>query len=214
MYKQQKYSVSILAFGKAELLAPNDAQLQYNLALANFKVEMYSEAVEHLKKCIQIDNRHPYAYNNLAFIYNMHCLFRETIQICLQAKEYNRHGHKTHRHWAFAEFKEGNLVKAVRKIRKGVIKDRHSAENWVVWGLILRTAGKLESALHKFEKAVKLDPKNLAARQELDLVQSLMHFDKLLPTEATLRIDTSGFLRDGNNSSSDQDQQENTIVVQ
>ena len=79
MYKQQKYSVSILAFGKAELLAPNDAQLQYNLALANFKVEMYSEAVEHLKKCIQIDNRHPYAYNNLAFIYNMHSLFRETI---------------------------------------------------------------------------------------------------------------------------------------
>ena len=52
MYKQQKYSVSILAFGKAKLLAPNDAQLQYNLALANFKVEMYSEAVEHLKKCI------------------------------------------------------------------------------------------------------------------------------------------------------------------
>ena len=87
-------------------------------------------------------------------------------------------------------------MKAVRKIRKGVIKDRHSAENWVVWGLILRTAGKLESALHKFERAVKLDPKNLAARQELDLVQSLMYFDKLLPTDATFRIDASGLLRD------------------
>ena len=98
----------------------------------------------------------------------------------------------------------------MRKIRKGVIKDRHSAENWVVWGLILRTAGKLESALHKFQKAVKLDPKNLAARQELELVQSLIYFDNLLPTDATLRIDASGLLRDNTNSSTDQDQHNNT----
>ena len=69
----------MLAFRKAELLAPEDAQVQYNLALANFKIEMYSETVEHLKKCIELDNKHPFAYNNLAFIYNMHQLYRETI---------------------------------------------------------------------------------------------------------------------------------------
>lgn len=79
MYKQQKYSLAILSFGKAETMAPTDSQLQYNLALANFKVEMYSEAVDHLKKCIQLDNKHPFAYNNLAFLYNMHSLYRETI---------------------------------------------------------------------------------------------------------------------------------------
>lgn len=122
----------------------------------------------------------------------MHSLFRETIQICQKAKEYNRDGHKTHRHWAFAEFKEGNLLKAVHKIRNGVIKDAKNAENWVVWGLILRTAGKLESARHKFKKAIKIDPKNLAARQELDLVESLMYFDNMLPTDARLRIESSG----------------------
>jgi len=63
---------------------------------------------------------------------------------CRQAKEYNRHKHGTHRHWAFAEFKEGNLVVAIKKIRKSVRKDPYSAENWVVWGLILRTAGKFQ----------------------------------------------------------------------
>jgi Tfp pilus assembly protein PilF len=51
-------------------------------------------------------------------------------------------------------------VKAARKIRKGVLKDKYSAENWVVWGLILRTAGRLEQARHKFERALKIDPEN------------------------------------------------------
>ena len=72
MYKQGKFSLSILAFNKAESINSEDAQLQYNLGLANFKIEMYSQAVEHFKKCIQYDTRHPYAYKNLAFLYNMH----------------------------------------------------------------------------------------------------------------------------------------------
>lgn len=66
------------------------------------------------------------------------------------AKENNKDNHGTHRHWAFAEFKEGHLVKAIKKIRKGVQKYPLNADNWVVWGLILRTAGKYTSAQHKF----------------------------------------------------------------
>jgi tetratricopeptide (TPR) repeat protein len=83
---------------------------------------MYSQAVEHLKTCVDMDPKHPYAYNNLAFLYNMHQIYKDTIATCKQAKEFDRHGHGTHRHWAFAEFKEGNLVKAIKKIRKGVQK--------------------------------------------------------------------------------------------
>jgi tetratricopeptide (TPR) repeat protein len=70
-----------------------------------------------------------------------------------------------------------------------VTKDKKIAENWVVWGLILRTAGKFQSAKHKFEKALRLDPNNLAAQHELELVDSLIYFDKTLPTDATLKID-------------------------
>jgi len=69
----------------------------------------------------------------------------------------------THRHWAFAEFKEGNLVNAIKKIRKGVQKDALNADNWVVWGLILRTAGKYVSARHKFMRALKIDSDNTTA---------------------------------------------------
>lgn len=63
-----------------------------------------------------------------------------------------------------------------------------NAECWIVWGLILRSAGKYKSAKHKFEKALKMDPKNETAKQELSLVKNLMHFDELLPTDAKLRL--------------------------
>jgi hypothetical protein len=76
----------------------------------------------------------------------MHGFYRDTILICKAAKENNKNGHNTHRHWAFAEYKEGNIVKAIKKIRKGVHKEPYLAENWIVWGLILRTAGKYRSA--------------------------------------------------------------------
>ena len=209
MYKQQKYSLSILAFNKAEAFKPNDAQLQYNLGLANFKIEMYSQAVEHIKKCIELDPKHPYAYLNLAFLYNMHQIYKETITTCKQAKEHNRHGHGTQRHWAFAEFKEGNLVKAIKKIRKGVQKDPKCAENWVVWGLIMRTGGKYLSAEHKYKRALKIDPNHVTAKFELDLVSSLIYFDKALPTDSTLNIQESISLLDKIETEEDLNMKEN-----
>lgn len=48
-----------------------DPQLYYNLGLANFKLQQYSRAAENFKNCIRQDPQHPFAYNNLAFLYNM-----------------------------------------------------------------------------------------------------------------------------------------------
>lgn len=120
----------------------------------------------------------------------MHQFYPETVNICKAAKEANRHNHNTHRHWAFAEFKRGDCVTAIKKIRKGTIKQPDSADNWVVWGHILRTAGKYTSAKHKFQRALKLDPNNRTAKMELQVVDSLIHFDKLIPTDAVLKMKT------------------------
>ena len=193
MYKQGEYVLAIAAFEKAERINEDDAQLQYNQGLAYFKIGNYQHTVEHLKKCILLDNKHPYAYNNLAFLFNIHMIYKETLNICRQAKEFNRVAHNTHMHWAFAEFKEGNIVKAIKKIRKGVQKQPLNAECWIVWGLILRSAGKYKSARHKFEKAIKLNPKNETAKLELNLVNNLMHFDDLLPTDAQLKLSQEAY---------------------
>lgn len=124
------------------------------------------------------------------------------MNICKEAKEANRHDHNTHRHWAFAEFKQGNMVKAIKKIRKGVTKQPNCADNWVVWGHILRTAGKYNSAKHKFQRALKIDRDNRTAKSELQIVENLIHFDKMLPTDATLKMKTRAGDEDANQSQS------------
>ena len=90
MYKQTNYVLAIAAFEKAERIYEDDAQLHYNLGLAYFKIGNYQHTVEHFKKCIILDNKHPYAYNNLAFLFNIHMIYPETLNICRQAKEFNR----------------------------------------------------------------------------------------------------------------------------
>lgn len=73
------YQKAIFAFERAECINPKDVDLQYNLALTNLKRENYQQAVDHLKQCIQLDPKHPFAYNNLAFLYNMHSLYGDAI---------------------------------------------------------------------------------------------------------------------------------------
>ena len=71
LYKLGDYDTAIRAFEKAEQINSDDAQLHYNLGLSNFKLEQYDQAVDHFKKCTKLDPQHQYAYNNLAFLYNL-----------------------------------------------------------------------------------------------------------------------------------------------
>lgn len=158
------------SFSKAEMINADDAQLHYNLGLVNFKIENYNQAVDHFKKCNKLDPLHMDSYNNLAFIYNMHQFYQETINICSYAKLNDPKNHICHRHWAFALFKKGEMAKAIKKIKKGIAKHPKDPDNWVVWGLIMRTVGNYQSAKHKFVKALKLDPNNETAAIELDIV--------------------------------------------
>ncbi len=68
--------------------------------------------------------------------------------------------HNCHKHWAFALYKKGEMAKAIKKIKKGVIVDPKDSDNWVTWGLIMRTVGSYKSACHKFEEALRIDPEN------------------------------------------------------
>lgn len=86
--------------------------------------------------------------------------------------------HNCHRHWAFALFKKGEFAKAIKKIKKGVQKNPNDAENWIIWGLILRTVGNYISARHKFKKALKLDKDNETAKEEMAIVERIIELDK------------------------------------
>ena len=42
------------------------------------------------------------------------------------------------------------MPKAIKKIKKAIYKSPKDADNWVVWGLIMRTVGNYQSARQKF----------------------------------------------------------------
>jgi len=178
------------AFLRAHDIHRNDAQLQYNLGLCYFKQKQYSKAIEHLKFCTEIEPNHPYAFNNLAYIYNLHQYYQETLNLCNFAKQKlgklyctklneqrRKRGtqnkqvkmlqdvddeflHNVHAHWAFAHFKKGDMGKAIKKIQIGALVSPHSPDVWIIWGLILKTVGNYKLARGKFMKALEVDPGN------------------------------------------------------
>ena len=75
------------------------------------------------------------------------------------------------------------MAKAIKKIKKGIEKNPKDADNWVVWGLIMRTVGNYQSAKHKFEKALRLDPHNETAVFELGIVNRIIELDEQIPLD-------------------------------
>lgn len=70
------------------------------------------------------------------------------------------------------------MAKAIKKIKKAIVKDKNDADNWIIWGLVLRTVGNYLSAKHKFRKAIKLDKSNLTAQEELTIIDKIIELDK------------------------------------
>jgi tetratricopeptide (TPR) repeat protein len=193
----------------------NDAQLSYNLGLTHFKLANYEVAVEHLKQCIVQDKRHKFAYNNLAFVFNMHQKYEMTLAVCQEAEvnfaeiavpeqmrnDVNRRqqyingaldqaqsgtgDHGCHRHWAFALFKRNQHAKAIAKIKQAVEANPDDADNWVVWGLVLRHhhVHQLEAALKKFEQAAVLRPDQSSIQEEITYTRQLMELDAQVSLE-------------------------------
>ncbi len=79
------------------------------------------------------------------------------------------------------------MAKAVKKIKKGIQKapgGTKDSDNWIIWGLILRYHGNYRSAKHKFLKAIKCDPTNHTAKQELAMVEKIIELDSKIPMDA------------------------------
>ena len=113
--------------------------------MSHFKLNKCSLALDHFKVCTQIQPQHPYAYSNLAFIYNMHGYYREAAIVCTTAKvRFPRTvNHNCYRHWAYALFKQGkaSMGKAFKKISKAVKEDPADVDGWILWAMMLRTTG-------------------------------------------------------------------------
>jgi cytochrome c-type biogenesis protein CcmH/NrfG len=78
----------------------------------------------------------------------------------------------------------GKMAKAVKKIKKGITMSPKDPENWIVWGLILRTVGNYPSSKHKFKRALKYDKDNVTAKEELATIEKIIELDKRIPLDS------------------------------
>lgn len=69
------------------------------------------------------------------------------------------------------------MAKAIKKIKKAIDIDPKDPDNYITWGLIMRTVGKYPMAMHKFNEALKLEPSNKTAVLEIDLLKRIMILD-------------------------------------
>ena len=74
-------------------------------------------------------------------------------------------------------FKKGEMAKAIKKIKKAIDLEPKDPDNYITWGLIMRTVGKYPMAMHKFNEALKLEPTNKTAALEIDLLKRIMILD-------------------------------------
>jgi Tfp pilus assembly protein PilF len=147
------------------------------------------KAKEHFSRCIDVDFKMVHAYISLAYIYNVHGLNGEAIKICKLCKENNKESYLCYRMWAFASFKKGDIPTAIKKIKKAVVHFPKDSQNWMVWGLIMRTVGNYASAQKKFEKAILLDADNSTAKGELEIVKRIISLDRIIPLEVVPSVD-------------------------
>lgn len=87
------------------------------------------------------------------------------------------------------------MAKAVKKIKKGIMKNPKDPDNWIVWGLILRTIGNYASAKHKFKKALKLDKSNRTAAEELATIERIIELDEKIPLVSVPSLSQSNSIK-------------------
>ena len=73
------------------------------------------------------------------------------------------------------------------------------ADNWIVWGLIMRTVGYYQQAYHKFERALKIDPSNETAKFELEILRKIMELDAKISVDQVPAIKRLRAIEQGQN---------------
>lgn len=80
-HELKKYREAITALDKARILAPTNSDVHYYLGLSSLKSGFYNKSMERFNDCLKYDKSNIYAYNNLAYVYNITCHFQKTIDI-------------------------------------------------------------------------------------------------------------------------------------
>jgi tetratricopeptide (TPR) repeat protein len=171
--RKNQYQAAVPEWRKALDLSPedNDAKhVHYNLAVALTETGRGDEAIEHLRKVLAIDPKHPQANANLGVALARRGNVDEALPLLEMAAELAPLDVKNLVNLAGALTENGRAAEAVRRCRQALVIDPeyHDAHNTLAVALV--ATGEQEEAIPHFEKALAADPGSVEIQYNLGRV--------------------------------------------
>jgi Flp pilus assembly protein TadD len=171
--RKSEYEAALPEWRKALELSPEDGDakhVHYNLAVALSETGRDEEAMEHLRKVLAIDPKHPQANANLGVALARKGDVDEALPLLEKAAELAPLDVKNLTNLAGALTEKGQAAEAVRRCRQALVIDPeyHEAHNTLAVALV--ATGELEEAIPHFEKALAADPDSVEIHYNLGRV--------------------------------------------
>lgn len=173
---------------KAIQLKPNFVSAFNSFTELFNKYELYNTAIKYANRGLTIDNADPKLNFNKAEAYRMKRFFEDSATFYYQ-KTINRDKSFFMASYYLGKynFDKGNFKNAQKHFESALQYNANLSNTHYYLGLCFKYANKKEQALASFDKVLKLDPKNLSARDMYWAVKNEINQAKLWAREDSIQ---------------------------
>ena len=163
LVKQGRTSDALLVIDELNLIDPDNLALLYQSALVNFQLSDLESATRHLLRAIEIDKSHYPSRLLLAEIYRSQLKLTQSIEQLQRVIEIHPSLSSPHERLAMIYIHQTNHEAALASIERAIELDAKEKEVFYYAGVLEGSRGEWRSAIHYFEKAIRVEPEYIQA---------------------------------------------------
>ncbi len=155
---------------RAVMLKPGDFDANLNLSACYFEMGKYDLAEQYCSRAIKLDAKKPYAWSNLAIIYDSQNRPYDAIRAYKASLELDVHQSKLLLNLGSTYLRLGRLKEAIGAFGLASREDANCSDAWEQIGVCYFLQKKLGDALSAYEKAIRLNGRSAPAYRGLGVV--------------------------------------------
>lgn len=153
-------------------LTPDNPDALHNLGQRYQQKGEYQKAIENYKKAIAMRPTFYNAYNNLATCYGELKMYPEAIDALEKCIKLKPDDYYAMSNLAVIMMRTGKPDDALRFAKQAVDTEPAYVNGHVTYGAMLAMSKRYDDAEHQFNEALRLDPGNVQARENLDRLRA------------------------------------------
>jgi len=162
----------------------------YNLALEYIHFDQREEAIEHLRKALEIAPGFANAYNNLGVLMMKQGKYDEAFHNFISALTYDENNATAHNNLAFILLKKGRVDEALGESRKALALQKDFTRAFYNLGVIYKHKKRFSEAKHYLGLALTREEKDIMTRLHMVEVLYQMQDKELLSQFLAETLDT------------------------